>query len=675
MRQICVVMDNIVDAVYRLLNKCNKSEIEIEARIRRQLVDDNSQRMLIDNLGVEWTTVSYTEKRKISKSNRKSAYRQRNNTTICKSSIAREDANDTWCALHVSVEVPTPSMSGMLINVAPVSVTRQRAEVGGHYVDVIHDDVQGYRVEVEVCDPENFDIERTLCVVKRVCAALQGSREFVGYYDWFTIVHITRRSFGQLCIDKGRYQKPQTMTWKNLLDMANVDVWKVTPKIDGERRFIIILSERVFSVGLLKDVRLEGKMPDNKQIHILDCEYAKGDFHVFDAIVTNGEYIGDDESLDDRLETAKNIISVLELTAKINVKPYYSFDCFETLCNLYDTFKAKYDIDGMVFVNNTEEYMQTVLKWKPHNTVDLMFTNEGKLVTSDEHDMTHLMAVPVEHKGIWEFIYDAQTVTLSPLRYRPDKPRANSRKIIESNVRNPIPESVFSGVGCHMMRKYHNRVKRDMIDVANSNCVILDIGTGQGGDLQKWKKAVYVYCVEPRLDSISEMQDRMQGNQGMSDKIQIINTYIRDLDYSLIDDNIGLFTAFFCMNHFHDSDFDALIKIIKEKGSKNCQLLATAITKPRNYKSKCFEVTMNGEDKYFIDMYDTRISGINEQKVNIDRLSNLMKECGMVLRERKLLNEEPFMTKDERILSSMYEMFVYSKLTKNDNITKKKSPA
>lgn len=664
-------MDNIVDVVDKLLSKCKQSEVEIEARIRRQLIDENSQLLLINNLGAEWTTISYTERRRISRSNRKSAYRQRNNITICKSSIAREDVNDAWCAFHVSVEVSTPSMSGMLTNVAPVSVTRRRAKVDDHYVDVIYDDAQEYRVEVEVCNPENFDPERTLSVVKRVCAALQGSREFVGYYDWFTIVHIAKQSFGQLCIDKGNYQKPQTMMWKTLLEMASVNIWKVTPKVDGERRFIIILDERVFSIGLLKDVRLEGRMQNNEHIHILDSEYADGNFYVFDAIVVNGEYTGEQESLQDRLDTARNIIGIAELFAKINVKPYFDFDCFESLCNLYETFKANYDIDGMIFVNDTEGYMQRVPKWKPCNTVDLVFTGNGRLVTCDGRDMTDLMAAPVAHEGIWEFSYDANKNLLSPIRYRPDKPRANSEKIVRKNMFFSIPESIFSGVGCHMMRKYHNRVKRNMIELAGSNSVILDVGTGQGGDIKKWEGARYVYCIEPEPDSISEMQRRMQGKHGMSEKVKIINTYLRDLDHDLIDKSVNLFTAFFCMNQFSNSDFDALKDIIEEKGSRNCQLLAIAITKPRNHKDgKCFEVIMNGEDEYFIDIYDTRISKINERRVDIDKLSSRLRKCNMILRGKRLLNDETFMTKNERILSSMYEMFVYSKLTNKDNVAK-----
>ena len=51
-----------------------------------------------------------------------------------------------------------------------------------------------------------------------------------------------------------------------------------------------------------------------------------------------------------------------------------------------------------------------------------------------------------------------------------------------------------------------------MIKNANDkDAVILDVGTGQGGDVDKWKRVKYVYCIEPAWKSSSEMLRRFAG--------------------------------------------------------------------------------------------------------------------------------------------------------------------
>lgn len=669
-------MDNIVDTVNKLLKVCKVSEVEIEARIRKQLVSKESQLLLINNLGVEWDTEVYTERRRISKSNRRCAYRQRNNLTICKSSIGREDINDVWCALHVSVEMPTPSMSSVLTGVVPITVIRQRAKLENHYIDVVYDEGQGHRVEVEVCNSDNFDPESTLRIIKRVCAVLQESKEFVSYYDWFTVVHITKMSFGPFCIDSGNYQKPRTMTMAFLLDLANTERWLVTPKVDGERRFVVGIDERVYSVGLLGNVRFEGTISDNEGIFVLDCEYthvanpvgrAQGNsneaYYVFDAVVKNGEYLGQRESLQNRLEIARELLNYMsgDLRARISIKKYHSFDSFDKLCNLYNKFRSsdKYKIDGMIFANKAEGYMQQVPKWKPQNTVDLMFTKNKVLMTCDGYAIDNIPIATADIcEGIWEFSYSETENVLRPERPRPDKPQANSKKIVETNIFHAIPEYVFSGVGCYLMRKYHNRIKRCMIKNANDkDAVILDVGTGQGGDVDKWKRTKYVYCIEPAWESSNEMLCR----HGESKKVEIINKCLRDLDHDLIINKVDVFTVFFCMNQFEDADWASLQKLITSKGSKKCRLLAIAITAPKTHKGRCFEIKMKDEERYNIDICNTRISKIDERAVSSAKLTKMMDRCGMKLVKQERLDNNNFMTKEERMLSSMYETFVYNK--------------
>jgi hypothetical protein len=661
-------MDSVIDTTQKLLKGCKASDVEIEARIRKQLVNEVSHARLLDGLNIEWEREVYVEKRRISKSNRKCAYRQRSaqNThpvTICKSSIAKEDINDHWCALHVSVETHVPSMSHSLAGVAPVSVTRYRGDMDGHYIDAIYDDKQGYRVEVEVQSADAFNPDSTLRIIRLVCAALQGSRNFTGYYDWLTVLHVANTRFGEFCFGLGNYQKPRTMTMSALSDIASdVGSWVVTPKVDGERRFLIALESRVFSISSTNDVRLEGAAPDNRGVFFLDCEYTKDNdtFHVFDAVVANGEYLGKGGNLSERLDTAGTLCSAMsgDIRTRTTVKGHHSFSSFDKLCELYDSFKGNsgYNIDGMIFVNTNMGYMQQVPKWKEHSTVDLMVT-DGVLTTCDGYIVDTRVSSPVVN-GVWEFRYDKDNKELIPERPRPDKIQANSNNIVRTNMFFAVPGSIFSGLGCYLMRKYHNRVKVSLIKGANDNkAVILDIGTGQGGDVTKWQRASAVYCVEPSESSTYDMIRR----HGNMQNVKIINVYLKDLDHAAIDKKVDIFTAFFCMNQFQDADWDALKKLVIAKGSSKCRLLAIAMTSPKTHRGGCFDIRMTSVDGYNISIHNTRIQDIDERIVEPATLTGMMRRCKMGLVKHERLDGDDFMTREERKLSSMYEMFVYKK--------------
>ena len=661
-------MDDTADTVQKLLKRCSISEVEIEARIRRHLVNEGSQQLLIHGLGRKWETDAYTERRKISKSSRKCAYRQRDYgtggaCTICKSSIAREDVNDAWCTLHVSVEAPAPSMSGFLASVEPTSVVRHRAELEGHYVDVVCSNSE-YRVEVEVCDAGSLNVERTLSVVRQVCTLLQGSRVFVGYYDWYAVVHVTKTWYGPLCIDMQHYQKPRTMTMREMLEVGACSGWAVTPKVDGERRFIVAIDERAFSVGLMRDVKSEGSIPGNTGVLILDCEYTSSDstFHVFDVPVSCSRYVGDLD-LESRLGKAGVPFTPHgSPLAHIVVKGRTGFCSFDGLCRLCNELMAsdRYTTDGIIFLKEDTGYMHPVYKWKPHSTVDLMVTATHELLTCDNHAIRTPVADPGlagVAPGIWEFDFDGHL--LHPKRPRPDKPQANSRYIVETNVVHAVPGSVFSCVGCYLMRKYHNRVKSRMIRGANDNgAVIMDIGTGQGGDVAKWKRAKRVYCIEPSLQSTDDMRNRHGSIRGVS----VHNVPLRDLDLSLINGKVDIFIAFFCMNQFEKADWESLSTAIKSTGSLSCRLLAIAMTAPRSHTGECFDIAMSSDTAYSICIHGTRITGMQETAVSKRLLTSEMAKCGLVLDECETLNSNSFMTKEERALSAMYEALVYKRV-------------
>lgn len=687
-------MDEVADATEKLLLACRPDEIEVEARIRRQLISRHSVQRLIGAFD-DWEVTTYSEKRKISKHNRKCTYRSRvfkdgTSETICKSSISKEDVNDAWCAVHVSVEAPMPSMQRALDAVEPVSVTRYRRTVNhkplaegqrseperhhiqskmgcgftiglGHHVDVTSVASSDFRVEVEASDVTDLANrpKALLDAVKIVCAVLQGNDTCVGYYDWKTVAHLSVTSFGPLCIDRKSYQKPRTMTVDVLYQVSkHPEEWVVTPKVDGVRRFLLIFNGRVYSVGTAKDVTFECETTREHHPCILDCEFARGTYYAFDMPVLHGEYCGFMD-FEERMSKMDAVISDLHPTLDVSAKPYESFSSFEELAALYDVFSELHNMDGLIFYRRAGGYMQAVAKWKVHSTVDLSVMPNGNLSTCDGHEIeVRHTGLPEGGFGVWEFAFDRRSECLVAKRPRPDKPQANSAHIVEKNLYNSVPGTIFTGQGFYLMRKYHNRVKRWAITQArDAGATLFDIGTGQGGDLGKWRRAARVFCVEPDGESLVEMLSRCDDD--IRPKITIVNAYLADVVVDNIDRKIDIFTAFFCMNQWSERDWKTLEKTIKNKGSKKCRLLAIAMTSPREHRSDNLEIRITGDDRYNIKMHGTRIMDIDEVAIRPDRVKKRLEKCGMKLTTQDTLDTDDFMTAEEKKLSSMYTLLTF----------------
>ena len=686
----------VSDLVSRLVAACGHKEVEVEARVRKQLVDETSVSRLLQDKRFNWKQDAYTDRKRSSKSNRKCTYRQRrfdrakNEEVICKSSLMKLDVNDKWCSIYVSTEKSIPSMSQSLEDLETVSVIRHRGITGTNqlmpglcpearkggtnrfFVDVTSSRVEGktqdavVRVEIEAYDARHFDYDGMISVVTEVCHVLQDSPCFLGYYDWKVATHVLRAEYGPFCIDKGRYQKPNTMTFRDLSDIrTDTSDWAVTPKVDGVRRFLMIINSRVFDADMAGNIRLL-RTPfcsaGGEDVTIVDTEFLDGAYYAFDLAVYDGAYCG---NVHDRLELLESLVSALP---DVQSKPYERFDSFDGLVRLYERFRAGYASDGLIFAKVSASYMMPVFKWKEFPTVDLRIRGE-EVVTSDDVvvDLPWQRPENARDSDIWEFSY-APSGTLAPVKPRPDKLAANSIKVVKKTLTSAVPGSLLTGVGCYLMRKYHNRVKADAIRKANDDgATFFDVGTGQGGDLTKWRRASWVYCVEPSVESTEEMLSRLSSDLALRDRISVFNVPLRDFDIRIISDKIDIFTAFFCVNLFRHDDWNVLKKVVKEKGSKKCRLLMIALTDPRTHDDGCFTLKIKGPvsanegTRYDMTIHETRISDVAETAVDPTRLKALMSECRMEMVLQQRLNEDAFMTPGERTLSSMYTMFVFKR--------------
>jgi len=81
------------------------------------------------------------------------------------------------------------------------------------------------------------------------------------------------------------------------------------------------------------------------------------------------------------------------------------------------------------------------------------------------------------------------------VKEREDKWTSNSLNTFNSIVLasfQKINIEIFSTDSNTLMRKYHNRIKLNILNEYKGN--LLDIGSGNGGDIHKWKNFRKITC-------------------------------------------------------------------------------------------------------------------------------------------------------------------------------------
>ena len=75
------------------------------------------------------------------------------------------------------------------------------------------------------------------------------------------------------------------------------------------------------------------------------------------------------------------------------------------------------------------------------------------------------------------------------------------------------------------MRKYHNIIKQNILDKYKGR--LLDIGSGNGGDIHKWKHFRKIVCIEPDYEKIKNFKNRLSKSD-IKNRVTIIqnNIYI-----------------------------------------------------------------------------------------------------------------------------------------------------
>ena len=109
--------------------------------------------------------------------------------------------------------------------------------------------------------------------------------------------------------------------------------------------------------------------------------------------------------------------------------------------------------------------------------------------------------------------FSTQPVQLFPLRVREEKPQPNRLEIardVWDDINHPLEHQTLVGKSFALVRAYHNRVKRDLLQQIPTGSYLVDLGSGRGGDVRKWYHLARVLAVEPNLEHTRELRRRLE---------------------------------------------------------------------------------------------------------------------------------------------------------------------
>jgi len=178
----------------------------------------------------------------------------------------------------------------------------------------------------------------------------------------------------------------------------------------------------------------------------------------------------------------------------------------------------------------------------------------------------------------FEWVKENDKIILQPRKYRSDKTNPN-QKIVAEDVWEDIMDPIFIedlvGDTPELAIKYHNDIKkrlyRDLTDRYNKNFNLLDIGSGRGGDIGKWKGFNgNIIAVEPYKPNRDQFIERLE-KSGIKDRVTIvplggeqtieITEAVRD---NIPGGKVDVVTLMLSMSFFWSSDkhLDALVRTI-----------------------------------------------------------------------------------------------------------------
>jgi len=386
---------------------------------------------------------------------------------------------------------------------------------------------------------------------------------------------------------RGYWNKPENIKFKDILNEKFNPA--TTIKLDGERRMVLFLKDITAFVWAPREVQIIGDGVLDMEGTMIDVEYISKDgiksFHAFDILFYKGNDVRND-SLKKRLNRLSDVVQKIPskwgYVARLKkfYMPAVNNDLYTRVSACLDE-STIYNTDGVILQPLGAYSNRWTRKWKPPEklTIDFLLQvvktkgNEVtyELLSSKKRDNVQFKGSEFHpHPGtiIMKDGYDGLVVELGwdedsqefiLHRVRHDRERPNSDIVARSiwtDIMNPIDEATIRGHTLRVMRKYHNKSKKCLLGkFLQRGDILMDWGSGRGGDLVKWESIGLkkVYVVEPDSENSEILKDRLANLEVKTLDVQVIEAGAQEttkLSKAVGKNKIDVITTFFSLTYF-----------------------------------------------------------------------------------------------------------------------------
>lgn len=403
-----------------------------------------------------------------------------------------------------------------------------------------------FSVEVDWTGPFD-DLSQRFISLLPVLSMLQGK---IGV-PW-SVVNETINKITGSTDSRSSLARPENLTREYIADHLLLQEHVISVKVDGFTGVLIIEGGSAALCRLGEDAKIVHGNPSsaifstNASVMVGEIvERESSDeqevlFYPFDLINAKSHNL-------DYMERLKGIRKVRESLGEMkNVKIVLKSFCRvgstrESLASVFEKIMTgaktmPVPTDGVIFTSLKSPpwgvSLPSILKWKPWEKLTIDFKiddhHHHRLMVFDGASATHV-PFPVKDlkiHGVPDDIGD-KVVEMAPVReedgsisftfvrFREDKSHANSMKTASNvwkDIKNPIPESTLLGKDLSMLFFVTNIMKKNIIGKIPRGAIVVDIGSGKGGDLMKYEHqgVSHVIAVEPNEENRTFMEERLK---------------------------------------------------------------------------------------------------------------------------------------------------------------------
>ncbi|KAG4081920.1 hypothetical protein H8356DRAFT_1066938 [Neocallimastix lanati (nom. inval.)] len=289
------------------------------------------------------------------------------------------------------------------------------------------------------------------------------------------------------------------------------------------------------------------------------------------------------------------------------------------------------------------------------------------------------------------FIVEINLDNNSFVKERKDKYTSNSINTFNSILiasYQKVNLEIFTPSSTVLMRKYHNIIKQNILHKYKGN--LLDIGTGNGGDLHKWKNFRKIVCVEPDREKIKVMKERISKSE-IRNRISILQNIIQNVE---LNDIYDVATCFFALNDFTYRDIDNILKNIgrningtfvilffdsksfKENIESSSILykkcIIDDITPIKNLLDKEFPIYLLGTLRYLhkecdnimlVNIHNSNVINHYENAIHSEKIIEIFKKHHFNITNHYQIEPFSFLDSSQKLYSSYLRIIEFSNVT------------